>query len=86
MVMRHEQRRLEGGELGAILARKDHVLLGPHPVPERIPGGARLALGGFGPRNLAPFFRLASARALLLETAARGDCPVGLGSGAPTPL
>ena len=29
---------------------------------------------------------LASARALLIQTAARGDCPVGLGSGAPTPL
>jgi hypothetical protein len=33
-----------------------------------------------------PFLRLASARALLIGTAARGDCPVGLGSGAPTPL
>jgi hypothetical protein len=33
----------------------------------------------FGPRDLAPCFRLASARALLIGMAARGDCPVGLG-------
>ena len=35
----------------------------------------------FGPRDFAPFRRLASARALLIWTAARGDCPVGWGAG-----
>jgi hypothetical protein len=56
-----------------------------------------LPSGLFGPRDFAPFLRLASARSLLFGaaarvgalgagTAARGDCPVGLGSGAPTPL
>jgi hypothetical protein len=40
----------------------------------------------FGPRDFAPFLRLASARALDTGTAARGDCPLGLGSGAPAPL
>jgi hypothetical protein len=33
----------------------------------------------FGPRDLAPFLRLASARAWLIW-ATRGDCPVGSGN------
>jgi hypothetical protein len=34
-----------------------------------------LPSGVLGPRDLAPFLRLASARALLTETAARGAAP-----------
>jgi hypothetical protein len=39
-----------------------------------------------GPRDFARLRLLASAWAWLVGTAARGDHPVGLGSGAPTPL
>jgi hypothetical protein len=35
-----------------------------------------LPAGVFGPRDFAPFRRLASARALLIVTAARGAAPV----------
>jgi hypothetical protein len=34
-----------------------------------------LPSGVFGPRDLAPFLRLAAARALLIGTAARGAAP-----------
>jgi hypothetical protein len=66
------QRRLEGRELGAILVREHDVLLRPQPVRQGISRRACPAFGGFGPRDLAPFLRLASARALLTGTAARG--------------
>jgi hypothetical protein len=39
-------------------------------APRALPSGV------FGPRDFAPFLRLASARALLTETAARGAAPI----------
>ena len=70
-----DQRRLERFERGGILAWQHGVLLGAKTVLERILRRALLAFSVLGPRDLAPFLRLASARAGLRETAAQGAAP-----------
>ena len=50
-------------------------LLRPQAVLERVLRRARLALGGLGPRDMAPLRRLASARAALVGTAAQSAAP-----------
>ena len=66
--------------------------LGRADDPARGGAGSKTGLGipraGMLRRILgpAPLRRLAMARALWKGTPARGDCPVGLGSGALTPL
>jgi hypothetical protein len=77
-----EQRRLERGKLSGILVRQHEILPRAQAVLKRIPRRRALPSDVFGPLDFAPFLRLASARALLTSTAARGDCPTGLGSGA----
>ena len=47
---------------------------------QRVLAERALPSGVFGPRDFAPFLRLASARALLTGAAARGDRAVGLGA------
>jgi hypothetical protein len=68
-----QQRRLQRLKLDGILVREHDVVQGAHAVPE----GADLTLPSsvFGPRDFPPLRRLASARALLIGTAARGAAP-----------
>ena len=71
-----DDRRLERRERGGVLLRQQHVLLRPHAVLQGILRRARLALwASSGPRDFAPFLRLASARALLTGVAARPGAP-----------
>jgi hypothetical protein len=60
---------------GGILVRQHEMLLRAHAMLQRILRRARLPLGVFGPRDFAPFFRLASARALDTGTAAPRAAP-----------
>ena len=66
-----DQRRLEIGELSRILVRQQHVLLGARmPCFSAFRAATASPSGVFGPRDCAPFLRLASARAL--DTEPRG--------------
>jgi hypothetical protein len=68
---------LEHGELGGILVRQHDVFPCLQGVSEDIQAENILPSGVVGPRDLAPFLRLASAHPWLMETAA--------GRAAPTP-
>jgi hypothetical protein len=69
------ERRLERRELDGVIVRQHDILLRAQAVFERVLRRACLAFGGPRPADFAPFLRLAAARALPTETAARGAAP-----------
>jgi hypothetical protein len=70
-----EQRRLEAGELGGIFVRQHEGFLRAHAVLSPFSADRAFPSSALGPRDMAPFLRLASARVLLIGTAARRAAP-----------
>ena len=69
------QRRLERLKLDAILVGQHTYLKARMPCLNAFCAERALPAGVFGPRDFAPFLRLASARALDTGTAARSAAP-----------
>ena len=70
-----------GGDAGSCRASGSSAVSRTSARACALCAGRALPSAVFGLREFAPFLRLASARALLIQTAARGDCPAGLGTG-----
>jgi hypothetical protein len=81
-----DQRGLERGELRRVLVRQHEMLLCAQAVLQHSAPSAPCLRASSARATSRRCSDWAAARALLTLTAARGDCPVGSGGGAPTPL